>query len=241
MGEEPRVPLAQMTDINTATIPVERLEQDSYDWYARHQAELELAKTLNPKVVLIGDSITHFWGGLPLSNPINGLKSWERVFGSIAVQNMGFGWDRTQNVLWRLRQGELRGLNPRWIVVAIGTNNLISSKQARANSPAEIVDGIDAICKEIHQKTPGSQILVMGILPRGNNANAPLRPQILETNHLLLERLAKTGEAKFIDYGTKFLQSDGSIPVRWMPDGTHPSDEGYQLWANALIAAGITP
>ena len=82
---------------------------------------------------------------------------------------------------------------------------------------------------------------VIGILPRGNSPNAPLRPQILETNHLLSERLARKDYARFVDFGGKFLLPDGSIPVRWMPDGTHPSDEGYQFWADALIAEGITP
>src|SRR5579871_822238 len=42
MGDEPRRPLTSMTDINTALVPVSRLEPDVYDWYARHHAELEL-------------------------------------------------------------------------------------------------------------------------------------------------------------------------------------------------------
>jgi len=53
------MPLASMTDISTAVIPVPRLELDIYDWYARH-AELQVQKSLKPRVVLIGDSITHF-------------------------------------------------------------------------------------------------------------------------------------------------------------------------------------
>jgi hypothetical protein len=63
LGEPPRVPLASMTDIKTAVIPVSALEVDSYDWFARHHAELAAQKKLQPRVVLFGDSITHFWGG----------------------------------------------------------------------------------------------------------------------------------------------------------------------------------
>jgi lysophospholipase L1-like esterase len=240
-GDEPRAPLATMTDINTAVIPVGRIELDSYDWYARHHAELELAKRVNPRVVLIGDSITHFWGGDPVSNPVNGPAAWQRVFGSMPVINMGFGWDRTQNVLWRLRQGELDGLSPKWVVLAIGTNNLTPSRHARANSPAEVADAIEAICHEIHQKSPLSTILLMAILPRGNSADSPLRPQIQATNRLLAARSGAWENVTFIDFGGRFLQPDGSIPTRLMPDGTHPSDEGYQLWADALIAAGVKP
>lgn len=135
MGESPQVPLDSMTDVNTALIPVDWLEQDSYDWYARHHAELELERRLQPSVVLIGDSITHFWSGLPAATTVNGPTAWQRVFGDGSVVNMGFGWDRTQNVLWRLRQGEFDGLRPRWVVLNIGTNNLTATSHARANTP----------------------------------------------------------------------------------------------------------
>src|SRR5262249_8417608 len=104
LGDAPRAPLASMTDINTALIPVARLEYDSYDWYARHEAELQLQKSAHPEVVLIGDSITHFWAGEPLARQSNGPTAWQRAFGGLSVVNLGFGWDRTQNVLWRLRQ-----------------------------------------------------------------------------------------------------------------------------------------
>jgi len=149
MGDSPRVPLASMTDINTALIPVDRLEQDIYDWYARHHAEIELQKRLQPRVVLIGDSITHFWDGEPNATVVNGPTAWQKVFGGMPVINMGFGWDRTQNVLWRLRQGEFEGIHPQWVVLAIGTNNLTGTNHARANSPDEIVDGINAIRREV--------------------------------------------------------------------------------------------
>ena len=241
MGDQPRVPLAQMTDVNTAVIPVGRIELDSYDWYARHHAELELAKKVNPGIVLIGDSIIHFWGGQPTSNPVNGPSAWERVFGAMSVVNMGFGWDRTQNVLWRLRHGELDGLNPKWVILAIGTNNLTESKHMRANSPEEIAEAVEAICHEIHQKSPVSKVLLMAILPRGNRADSPQRPQIQATNRLLSSRFTASKYVTFIDFGARFLQPDGSISTRLMPDGTHPSDEGYQFWADALIAAGVKP
>jgi lysophospholipase L1-like esterase len=241
MEEAPRIPLSQMTDINTAVIPVERLEMDSYDWYARHHAELEFQKSLKPRVVLIGDSITHFWGGEPIANHVNGPKAWQHVFASMPVMNMGFGWDRTQNVLWRLRQGEFEGLSPEWIVLAVGTNNLTGTAQARASSPSEVVDGIDAICQELRERSPESHILLMAILPRGTNPTDPLREPIRETNRLLARRFAAERSVTFLDIGSRFLEPDGLLSTRLMPDGTHPSDAGYQIWADALIAAGVKP
>jgi lysophospholipase L1-like esterase len=241
MGDSPRVPLASMTDINTAVIPVGSLETDSYDWYARHHAEVELQKTLRPRVVLIGDSITHFWGGRPTAHITNGTSAWERTFGDTPVLNMGFGWDRTQNVLWRLRQGEFEGLSPEWIVLLIGTNNLTVTRNARANTPPEIVEGIAAICRELQLRSPASRIALMAVLPRGAKPGNPLRAPIAETNRLLAQRFAEERGIVFIELAAKFLAADGSLPASLFPDGTHPSDAGYQIWGDALHEAGIKP
>ena len=241
MDAPPMVPLAAMTGINTALIPVPRLEMDSYDWYARHHAELEIQKRVKPKVVLIGDSITHFWGGSPIGLEVNGPTAWQHVFGGMSVINMGFGWDRTQNVLWRLRQGEFDGLAPKWVVLMIGTNNLSGTMNARSNTPGEIVEGVDAICREIHKRSPESRIILMAILPRGQTPDNSMRPPIQNTNRLLAERFKNNGSVTLLDIGAGFLQPDGSLPASMMPDGTHPTDAGYRIWSDALIKAGVKP
>lgn len=237
MGDTPRIPLASMTDINTALIPAPWLEQDSYDWYARHHAVLEAQKSLKPRVVMIGDSITHFWGGIPNGIDVNGPASWQKLSAAVdgPLLNMGFGWDRTQNVLWRMRQGEFAGLAPEWVVLMIGTNNLTGTANARANTPEEIVGGIEEICAEVHKSAPQSRIVVMGILPRGLIPDGPLRKPILRTNALLAKRFGANPSIIYADIGTKFLSPDGSLPKTLIPDGTHPSDAGYDLWADALI------
>ena len=241
MQDAPRQPLDSMTDINTAVIPVERLESDVYDFYARHHGELDLDKHVQPRVVLIGDSITHFWGGLPNSTTINGAQSWRESLWRMPVINMGFGWDRTQNVLWRLRQGEFDGLHPQWVVLTIGTNNLTGTEHARASTPQEIVEGIDSHLQEIGLRSPETHIILMAIFPRGAKPGDPLRVPIQQTNHLLAERFSKNSRITFLDIGQQFLAPDGALPAELFPDGTHPAQAGYQLWGDALIKAGIKP
>ena len=241
MGDTPRRPLTSMTDINTALIPVSRLEQDLYDWFARHHAELNLQKRMRPDVVMIGDSITHFWYGPPEATVQNGPAAWQSVFKGMSVLNLGFGWDRTQNVLWRLRQGEFDGLDPRWVVIEIGTNNLTGTSQARASTPLEIAEAIGAIGDEVHRRSPESHIILMGIFPRGAKADDPLRSPIEQTNQMLARRFAQSSTITFLDIGKKFLAPDSTLPVSVMPDGTHPSEEGYRIWAEALIEAGLRP
>lgn len=235
----PVVPLAEMRNANTAVIPVPKLEQDSYDWHERHHAELKLHATLRPKIVLIGDSITHFWAGAPIAMRRNGPQAWQRLFGAMPVLNLGFGWDRTQNVLWRLRAGELRGLAPREVILNIGTNNLVGTAQARASTPAEVVEGIAAILAEVRRETPASRITLMAIFPRGTLPNDPLRGPIVETNRLLAERFAHDPSLRYLDIGARFLKPDGTLGDGLMLDGTHPSEAGYAIWADALAQAGL--
>lgn len=223
---------------NNAIIPVPKLENDSYDWYQRHEAVLAAKGEIHPQIVLIGDSITHFWGGEPASPGANprGPKAWESVFGSKQVLNMGFGWDRTQNVLWRLDHGEFDGLKPEWIVLNIGTNNSSGTQNARASSPKETAAGVEAILEVLKKKSPASKIILMGVFPRGQKADDPHRAFVSELN----TGLAKIAEARhitFIDLRDKFLQSDGSLPVSLMSDGVHPTEAGYALWAEALQKA----
>ena len=75
------------------------------------------------------------WGGLPAQpGRANGAESWDALFGNRAL-NLGFGWERTQNVLWRIDHGELDGLNPKLAVIHIGTNNLATTKNYKAGTP----------------------------------------------------------------------------------------------------------
>lgn len=225
---------------NTAIIPVSKLENDSYNWWDRHAEVLRVKDSINPEVVLIGNSITHFWGGLPqlkyadgkLREP-NGPTSWASVFGPYLVLNLGFGWDRTQNVLWRLDHGELDGLQPRVVVINIGTNNTTRTKNARNSTPAEIVEGIREVCLRVRSKVPRAKIIVMAIFPRGKDPLNPLRTVINEANRQL-EIFTKDNNVTLVDIGPKLLAADGTFLPGMMLDYVHPTDKGYQVWADAI-------
>ena len=218
---------------NTALVPVPKLEDDCYDWYARHSEVLRIKDRVNPEIVMIGDSITHFWAGPPECYIQRGPKAWEALFGKRQVLNLGFGWDRTQNVLWRLDHGEFDGLHPRYVVVNIGTNNFSTTARAKANSPSEIAEAIQAILVRIRSKSPNSRIILMGVFPRGPKADGPFRAKIAELNKLL-PQVCKAPGIVFVDIGSRFLRPDGDLPRELMSDFCHPTEQGYSLWAAAL-------
>lgn len=240
LGEPPRVPMARLgAAFNTALIPVPWLEQDSYDWLARHRGALAAARVMDPQVVMIGDSITHFWAGAPRGVRASGPEAWRWLYGGRRVLNLGFGWDRTQNVLWRIRQGELDGLDPQWVVVNIGTNNLTGTGQARASTPQETAEGVAAVVAQVRARLPRAKVVLMGIFPRGRHAGDALRAPIAATNRLLAARFGGDPAVRWLDIGARFLQPDGTLPEALMPDTTHPSEAGYRIWAQALREAGI--
>lgn len=218
---------------NTALIPVPKLENDCYDWYARHADVLRVKDEVNPEVVMIGDSITHFWAGTPEARIQRGREAWKQLYGDRPVLNLGFGWDRTQNVLWRFEHGEFDGLHPRYVVLNIGTNNFSGTKNAKANTPAEVAEAIRAICIRVRSKSPETQIVLMGVFPRGEKADHPARTKITELNGLLAE-FGKVSGITFLDMGDQFLLPGGEIPRSLMSDFCHPTEEGYGLWGAAL-------
>ena len=229
--------------MNTALLPAPKLEDDCYDWWQRHEAVLACARKIDPEVVLVGDSITHFWGGEPVSPgaPRNGEDSFATTFGGARVLNLGFGWDRTQNVLWRFEHGELDGLRPRLAVVCIGTNNLAETPHARANAPEEIRDGVEKVCAELEARCPGVRVILMCLFPRGAEPTDPFRPRVAAVNASLLPMAARHGW-RCIDIGSLLLELDGRLAPETAADGCHPTAAGYRVWGSVLrplVAAAL--
>lgn len=222
------------TSENTATQPKGKLENDFYDWQQRHEAVMALKATGNPDIVMIGDSITHMWGGEPVEpKRQRGQDSWQELFAGRRVFNLGFGWDRTQNVLQRIRLGELAGLRPKLAVLHIGTNNFAQTANARANTAEEIAEGIRAILEQTKAQCPGVKLVLMAMMPRGAKADDPMRARVAAVNRLLPE-VAKSTGATLVDITDKLHEPDGSISRETMPDALHPGARGYRIWAEAL-------
>lgn len=229
----------QAAAANTATIPVPAIEKDFYNWWQRH-AEVRAALKNRPvELVFVGDSITHLFGGEPSSTIAPGAKVWAEYYAPRQALNLGFGWDRTQQALWRMENGELEGIQPKVAVVLIGTNNL-KAHAARQNSNEEIVAGIQAVCGRIRAKSPGTRVLLLGLFPRGQDPADPDRERIRSINAALAQ-WAGGGAATFLDIGPQLLQADGHFLPDIAPDHLHLNDAGYRIWAANMepVLAGL--
>ena len=87
-------------------------------------------------------------------------KSGAAILHPRKAANFGIGGDRTQHVLWRIQNGELEGIEPKVIVLMIGTNN------ASNNTPDEIAQGITAIVPELRERLPNTKILLARRFPQ---------------------------------------------------------------------------
>ena len=217
---------------NSAVIPHPKLENDFYDWYARHETKKKLAWEKRYDVIFIGDSITHLFEGDP-NVPGRGEKVWGKEFSQVQVLNLGFGWDRTQNVLWRLEHGEFTHQQPKLVVLNIGTNNLTGTPNAHENTVDEIFGAIRTICERILRASPKTTILLMGLFPRGRK-NDGFRDRIEVLNRRLEGYAAQSNRIRFMDIGDKFLDPQQEIVDTLMPDLVHPSEKGYRIWAKAV-------
>ena len=198
-----------------------------YDWAKRHELTSAAVKHAKPQILFIGDSITHFFGGEQFdSYALRGQQTWGEFYAPRNAGNLGFGWDKTENVLWRLRHGAIDGIAPKLVIMMIGTNNTGDC------SATDIAQGIMAIVSEMNLRLPQSKILLLGIFPRGEKPN-PQREKIAVINQLLAQ-LDGERNVTFLDIGAKFLTLDGLITKDIMPDFLHPNEKGYRLWAEAI-------
>jgi lysophospholipase L1-like esterase len=197
-----------------------------YDWAKRHAAVTALVKERKPALVFVGDSITQMFGGEPRDRSQPGKDVWDNYYGTRNAANLGFGYDYTENTLWRLQHGELDGAAAKLVVVNIGTNNM------GKNSAPEIVEGIKAVLAEIRRAQPATAILLLGIYPRGAKPDAT-REKIAAVNRDLAQ-LGGKDRITFLDVTAKLLQPDGTITKEVMADYLHPSARGYEIIAEAI-------
>lgn len=217
---------------NTALVPLtQNRDWKSYDWVVRHDEILALNQpgAIRADVVLIGDSITHFWSGEPKAKRVSGKESWDKWIAPHHPINLGYGWDRTENVLWRLRHGEIAGLKPKAFVVLIGTNNL-----SGFNPPDQTAEGVAEVCRELRRQAPQAKILLLAILPRQAKPDAT-RQRVTDTNKLLKAQAPQIADA-YLDLTDRLVEADGSILKETMNDYLHPTNKGYEVMGAAIDA-----
>jgi lysophospholipase L1-like esterase len=185
-----------------------------------------LAKRTQGKIDIYfeGDSIVRRWGATDYPQ---WLANWKENFFGWNAGDFGWGADRTQNVLWRLNNGELDRVNPKVIVLLAGTNNV-----APRGDADDITLGISAILRVMREKAPDATVILTAIFPR--NDNMAYMPVINKVN-ANAARLADGKKIRFLNINDKLADVNGVLFEGMMTrDNLHPALKGYQAWADAL-------
>ncbi|HZF00351.1 MAG TPA: GDSL-type esterase/lipase family protein [Methylomirabilota bacterium] len=170
-------------------------------------------------IIFEGDSIMNRW-------ETTGKEIWKQHYAGIAA-DFGIEGDRVENVLWRLDHGQVDGIDPKVVVLMIGTNN------SGQNSATQIADGIKLLVAEYEKRCPRAHIILMGIFPRGEKPTDGGRRKVAAVNEQI-KALDDGQRVTFIDIGPQMIGPDGIISRDMMPDFVHPTARGYVIWADAI-------
>lgn len=201
-------------------------QRDPYDWRARHELMLQRNREEKPEIVLIGNSITHFWTDAVRKDAQQAKryrKSWDKLFKGQVAHNQGFGWDRIENGLWRIAHGELDGFEAKKVFLLLGTNNM------GVNTNEELVRGMMLLIDAVRRHQPKAKIYQVGIMPRRND-----EARVVAINALVAERLKGT-DVTYVDMAPGFLDENGKLKEElFAGDGLHPNELGYAVEAKNL-------
>lgn len=221
--------VAGRSPFEPADVAVPRTDENS-----RIAHEQLLAKRTQGKidVYFVGDSITRRWGTSDEAWK-DLLENWNANFRGWNAADFGWGADKTQHMLWRLRDGELDGVNPKVVVVMAGTNNIgnrtpIGDTEARAT---DVARGVAALVTEIRKRAPRATVVLTGITPRNDN---PAVMPVIDSANRQIARLADGKTVRYININEQLAFPDGRLRAGMTDDGLHLTTRAYQIWADAL-------
>jgi cephalosporin-C deacetylase len=219
----------EQSPFERADVPIARTDANSMK---AHEELLAKRTAGQIDVYFAGDSITRRWGTRDAQYQ-DLLANWRQNFTGWNAANFGWGGDKTQNILWRLKNGELDGVNPKVVVLMAGTNNVgratpLGDASTRAK---EVARGVSAIVGEIRQRAPGATVVITGITPRDDNP--AVMPVIVEANREI-GRLADGKAIRYVNINDRLALPDGRLREGMAHDGLHLTPQAYQIWADAL-------
>jgi lysophospholipase L1-like esterase len=195
--------------------PIRRADWFQKTWTERRTAFASQVQQDQGALVFLGDSITQGWGDVGSSFP--GIKT----------ANRGIGGDTTRGVLIRL-QDDVIALNPRGVVLLIGTNDLAD------NADPEVIAGnVKLIVAALRDHNPAMPLVLCEVFPSSLTKSRPA-DKIRKINTLCLAAVANQPQVTVLDTFALFANVHGEAKENEMPDLLHPDILGYARWAAAL-------
>ena len=196
--------------------PIRRMEWFQKLWTERRSGWAKRLQQDQGAIVFLGDSITQSW-----NNTLNPL------FPGVKIANRGISGDTTRGVLIRLQEDVL-ALNPRGVVLLIGTNDL--EEQA---APETVAANLRLIVAALRRHNPAMPVVLCNVFPSSATKKRP-GDQIKTVNRLYFAGLKDEPQVTVLDTWTLFANTQGDAKPEEFPDLLHPNTAGYLKWAAAL-------
>ena len=214
---DPRFVIPATNDGLPGTGPIRRYDWFQKLWQERRSKWATQVQQDQRAIVFLGDSITQGWHD-DLDGSFPGLK----------VANRGISGDTTRGVLIRLDE-DVIALNPRAVVLLIGTNDLDEA----GSNPWQIAGNIRLIVERLHAANPAMPVVICQVMPSSPQKNRP-GYLIRRVNQLILELTVDQPQVTVVDTWKLYAGPDNNAPVELFPDLLHPNNLGYAKWANAI-------
>jgi lysophospholipase L1-like esterase len=192
-----------------------------YDWFQKLWLERRTQWAAQREqdrgaVVFLGDSITQGWN-----------ERLATAFPGVKVANRGISGDTTRGVLIRM-DGDVLSLDPRAVVLLIGTNDL------EEGATPDIVEGnLRLMLSRLKQHNPRMPIVLCAVFPSATSMRRPAA-QIRDVNARLRAIAKNDPQILTLDTWTLYADANGDAPAAEFPDLLHPNDAGYARWTAAL-------
>ena len=172
-------------------------------------------------LVFVGDSITHGW-----ENKVRGKKLYDNLRKTYSIINLGYSGNRTENMIWRLENGELDGYKAKLLMVMAGTNN---------KEPAEdVAVGVRRILDLIRSRQPQAAILLLPIFPRGKSAADVRNAKNAKVNEII-RGFADGTHIVWCDFTSELRDSAGGMSGNLSQDRLHLNEAGYAIWLRHVL------
>ncbi|MEY3172182.1 MAG: hypothetical protein RLZZ436_95 [Planctomycetota bacterium] len=196
--------------------PIRRYDWFRNLWQQRRLAWQQRQSADQQSVVFLGDSITQGAG-----------DDFLGLFPGLRMANRGISGDTTRGMLIRLDEDVL-SLNPRAIVMLMGTNDL-----EEGAAPEVIAGNVRLILERISKTQPETPVVLCLVFPSSASKKRPAE-SIQAINQLLQQTARGNRQVTVVDTWTLFANAAGDAKAEEMPDLLHPNEVGYRRWAGAL-------
>jgi lysophospholipase L1-like esterase len=207
------------------TDPGIEILQNEY-WMKRYMECTALADRGDSEIVFLGDSMVSLW-------EVFGNADWNTIDGRYRAGNFGIGGINTFQLLWIINAGQfLAKTKPHYAVVLIGTNDRFQNPLIPQMSVTTTIQTIKVILGAIKAQSPHTGIILVSLLPRGDNFSLTHRNYLVNS---MISHFQGPG-IFYLDVYADFLDGAGNINRSlYLPEMVHLNSPGYALLTQKLL------